>query len=143
MVNNEKLNKYVKNKKELSLREKAAILLKNNSFDYSAYNLDMNNFHYHWANGPGAKQSNIVMYENVGYDICKDNEGNPITIKGDIIGITQYLMRIPIEEYKIIQKLKLEPVKDIEMSIGRKGIRDLPEESIIGDITNTTQVIVK
>lgn len=127
----------------LGFKERADLLNRRRVFDYDKKGMDMNNFHYHWANVNGATGSNVEMYEEVGYDICRDKNRDTITRKGQVMGVSQYLMRIPIEEYKAIQKHKLSEVKEIERSIGKKNIKDLPEEHIYGEVTTTPEVIVR
>jgi serine/threonine protein kinase len=56
-----------------------------------------------------------------------DKNNEAITRKGQIVGVTQYLMRIPVDEYRAIQHHKLDEVREIERSIGKKNIKDLPE----------------
>jgi hypothetical protein len=137
-----KENKIIK-KTSLTAKERANILNKKESFNYDAFGLDKNNFHYHWTNIDGALGSNVETYEKVGYDLCKDKQGNPITKKGQVTGVSQYLMRIPIDMYEAIQKEKIKEVNEIERSLGKKNIKDLPESDIYGDVRSTAEVIVR
>jgi hypothetical protein len=130
-------------KTKLSLRERAKLLTRKKEFNYDQHKLDKDNFHYHWTNVNGVSGSNVEMYQEAGYDMCIGIDGKPISRKGQVIGVSQYLMRVPIEDYKKIQKYKLEDVNEIERSLGKKGIPNLSENEIYGQVTTTPQVIVK
>lgn len=123
--------------RRLTAKEKANLLTKGLSFNYDKLGLDFKNFHYHWANVNGVRGSNIELYEKVGYNICLDSDNQPIVRTGTTLGVKQYLMRIPQEEYKAIQYHKLDEVREIEKSIGRKNNPSIPEGEFYGEVTNT------
>ncbi len=131
-------------KRILSFKEKADLLNRKLRVDViTQYGLDRNNFHYHWANDKAEAGSNVDFYEKIGYSVCMDKNNRAITRKGQGSGDVQYLMRIPIKEYNTIQHYRLDETREIEASIGKKNIRDLPEEDIYGEVKTTAEVIVK
>lgn len=141
---NDSKNIESKPKNILSMKERADLLNRRLRVNVVAqYGLDTNNFHYHWGNGEGEDGSNIDIYEKIGYSVCIDKNKKAITRKGQVFGMTQYLMRIPIEEYKVIQQYKLEEVRETERSIGKKGMDKygLPEKDIYGDVKMSPEVV--
>jgi len=140
MTSDEKAAKN-RSKSTLSFRERANMLNRRSTFNYEQYNLDFKRFHYHWANVSGEAGSNVDVYEKVGYDICREKDQKPITRKGQSLGMSQILMRIPIEEYQAIQHYKLDEAREIEKSIGKKNIPGLDEEHMYGSVTTTSEVI--
>jgi hypothetical protein len=122
----------------LTARQRADILTNKVKVDIiKKHKLDENGFKYRWANINGATGSNIDKYEQVGYDICLDEEKKPITRTGQSTGVTQYLMRIPIELFKEIQYHKLAEVREIEEEMGKKGNNDLPSPYMYGDVVSS------
>ncbi len=123
-------------------RAKANKLTRRKTFNYDQYELDYKQFHYHWANIDGYSGSNVETYEEIGYSKVLDRNGRDIRRKGKSLGYSQMLMRIPIEEYKLIQYYKLEEARDTDRSLGKKGVpRDLlPEEDIYGEVVNSSEV---
>jgi hypothetical protein len=134
--------KKVEPKKVLTPREKAQYLNGRMKVDViKQYGLDGENFHYHWANAEGEGGSNVEMYMNVGYDKCLDKSKVLITRKGQNLGITQILMRIPIKEYEAIQYHKLDEAREIDRDIGRKNIPNLKASEMYGEVRTTSEIV--
>jgi hypothetical protein len=134
--------KKVEPKKVLTPREKAQYLNGRMKVDViKQYGLDADNFHYHWANAEGEGGSNVEMYMNVGYDKCLDKNKVLITRKGQNLGITQILMRIPIKEYEAIQYHKLDEAREIDRDIGRKNIPNLKASEMYGEVRTASEIV--
>lgn len=136
-------NKDIK-KPHLTPKEKAYLLTRQQKTDIcKQYGLQAEGFHYHWANADGAKESMVARYEEVGYTKCLDKNKQIITRRGQIFGVCQVLMRIPIENYNEIQYYKLDEVRETERSIGLgRNERNQPihglENNVYGDVVTTS-----
>jgi hypothetical protein len=137
-----KIDKVDAKAKMQDAKAKALKLSRRKTFNYDQYELDYGKYHYHWANIDGYSGSNVETYEEIGYSKVLDRSGRDIRRKGKSLGYSQMLLRIPKEEYLLIQHYKLEEARDAERALGKRGVpRDLlPEEDIYGDVINNSQV---
>jgi len=129
--------------RRIKAKERAKNLTRKKQFNYAQHGINENDkrFHFHWSNIDGARGSNLDMYLENGYSKCLDKEGHDIRRKGHTLGHSQILLRIPIEEYNLIQHYKLDEPREIQKSIGKKDIANLPEEHIYGDVITTSEII--
>ena len=121
-----------KKSKKLSLKERAEMLIGKHRYDVcKKYGLPAKGWHYHWANIDGG---NVEFYEEMGYSKCLDSTGCEIRNTGRSLGMTQILMRMPIEEYEEIQKHKLNEDRQRECEMGKKNIPGLDASHMYGTV---------
>lgn len=105
---------------------------KQRTFNYNFDDRDDTKFHYHFARGYPA---NLERYFQGGYDQVFGKDKKPITRRGKSEEEYDYLLRIPLELYLDDTEGKLAEPREIDESLGKKGVAKTAIPGLSQDFT--------
>jgi hypothetical protein len=117
-LNQEKIG--TENTKKVT-KENRIPVFKQKKYNYAALKLDEKNFHYHWANVSNSMGNNLERYFAAGYEQVRRNGKVVSRAQGKNEEGSQYLLQIPIDQWKSDQEAKLDIPREIEQSMKEYG----------------------